>query len=61
MVSIIVMWVDFHPMSTEAYSPFENAISYKVVKHIAPSIRDFTIRPFSRFKEKSSTSESEDS
>ena len=60
LVSIISMDINFYPAPKNARSPLEDAVSYKVIKHIAPSIRDFTIMPFSALKNPPDKSETDD-
>ena len=57
VVSVIIMVVNFHSSSHEVQSPLEDAVSYKAVEPIAPSIRDFTTRSFSFLKKTSSKPE----
>ena len=59
IVSLIIMIIDFHP-TPKAHSPLENAVSYKIIKNIAPSIKDFTMRPISRLKHNSAESTSDE-
>ena len=59
IVSTIIMVVNFHSTSQEVRSPLEDAISYKAVEPIAPSIRDFSIKPFPFLKDIPKKSESE--
>jgi uncharacterized membrane protein required for colicin V production len=50
IVSVIIMCIDFYPAHNDARSPMEDAISYKFIKYIAPSIKDFTMNPVSRLR-----------
>jgi len=58
IVSIAIMGISFYP-PPEIQSPLEKAISYRVIKNIAPSIKDFTVRYIPRAKELPDESESD--
>ena len=60
IISIMIMAVEFYPTPEGAKYPFEGAVSYKFIKQIAPSIKDFTVSPVSMLKEISDGSEPED-
>ena len=60
IISIMIMDVEFYPTPEGAKYPFEGAASYKVIKQVAPSIKDFTVKPVSMLKDISDGSEVED-
>lgn len=60
IISILIMAVEFYPTPEGAKYPFEGAISYKVIKQIAPSIKDFTVKPVSVLKEMSNGTKPEE-
>ena len=60
LISIMIMTVEFYPAPDEAKYPFEGASSYNVIKQVAPSIKDYTVRPVSMLKDISNGSESDD-
>ncbi len=60
LMSIMIMAVEFYPSSEGAKYPFEDAASYKVIKQIAPSIKEYTVRPVSMLKDMSDGSELDD-
>ena len=51
IISIIIMVVNFYPIPEGTKFPLEGAISYKIIKYIAPGIETFTIGPISRIKD----------
>jgi uncharacterized membrane protein required for colicin V production len=51
ITSIIIMCINFYPGSSETSLPMENSITYRFVKSIAPSIKNFTMGPISRLRE----------
>jgi uncharacterized membrane protein required for colicin V production len=53
IISILIMAVEFYPTPEGAKYPFEGAVSYKAIKQVAPSIKDFTVRPVSVLKDMS--------
>lgn len=60
LISIMIMTVEFYPTPEGAKYPFEGASSYKVIKQVAPSIKEYTVRPVSMLKDISNGSESDD-
>jgi len=60
LISIMIMAVEFYPSSDGAKYPFEGAASYKVIKQVAPSIKEYTVRPVSMLKDISNGSEPDD-
>ena len=59
IVSIIIMVIGFYSLP-EIQSPLENAVSYRIIKQIAPGIKDFTVTHIPRLKADSDESESDD-
>ena len=49
VVSIVIMGISFYSLP-EIQSPLENAISYRMVKQVAPGIKDFTVGHIPRLK-----------
>jgi uncharacterized membrane protein required for colicin V production len=60
LISIMIMDVEFYPTPEGAKYPFEGAVSYKVIKQVAPSIKDFTVKPVSMLKDISDGTEIDD-
>ena len=51
ILSIIYMNIDFFPVSDEdSSSHLEHAFSHKLMKHVAPDIKNFTLSPVSHLK-----------
>ena len=59
LISIMIMDVGFYPTPEGVKYPFEDAVSYKVIKQVAPSIKDFTVKPVSMLKDISDGTEIE--
>jgi len=59
IVSIIIMGISFYSPPI-IQSPLENAVSYRVIKQIAPGIKDFTVAHIPSLKEETDVSESDD-
>ena len=59
IVSIIIMAIGLYSLP-EIQSPLENAVSYRIIKQIAPGIKDFTVGHISSLKEESDALESDD-
>ncbi len=51
LISIAIMDINFYAVPDGTKSPLEDAVTYKVIKHVAPGIEYFTISPFSRLKD----------
>ena len=51
LISIAIMDINFYTVPDGAKSPLEDALTYKVIKHVAPGIEDFTISPISHLKD----------
>ena len=60
IISILIMAVEFYPTPKGAKYPFEGAVSYKAIKQVAPSIKDFTVKPVSVLKDMSDGKEPEE-
>jgi uncharacterized membrane protein required for colicin V production len=59
IVSIIIMGISFYSPPI-IQSSLENAISYRVIKQVAPGIKDFTVERIPSLKEEADVSESDD-
>ncbi|MFC1716262.1 CvpA family protein [Candidatus Poribacteria bacterium] len=51
LISIAIMDINFYTVPDGAKSPLEDAVTYKVIKQVAPGIEYFTISPISRLKD----------
>ena len=60
IISIAIMGINFYPIPDGAKPPLEDAISYELIKQVAPGIEYFTLSPFSRLKDISERLESDD-
>lgn len=58
IVSIVIMGISFYS-APEIQSPLEDSVSYRLVKQVAPGIKDFTVGRIPRLKE-TDTLESDD-
>lgn len=61
LISIVIISVNFYPISEDTKSPMEKSISYKAIKYVAEGIESFTIAPLSRLKDVSNLSEPDES
>ena len=60
IMSIITMGIEIYDVPDNARSPLEDAASYKAIKPVAPSIRDFTLGPLSHLRKTGNSSEADD-
>jgi len=61
ILCIIFLVIGFYPVPIGVEFPLEGAISYRVIKYIAPGIETFTVGPISRLKNVADIPDSDES